>query len=94
MAKKVQHGFKLKHNEPFMFYGDKGEYEIPPLEKLAYDDWKDMAGILTGNRGDTKMILDSYKEFFLRICPDLEKEEIGDNQWLQFGSAYLESMGE
>lgn len=94
MANKVRHGYKLKHNEPFIFYGDNGDYEIKPLEKLEYDDWKDLAGVLTGKDSDTKTILESYKEFFLRICPDLEKEEIGDNQWLQFGSAYLESMGE
>ena len=92
MAKKK--GFKLTHHDPFVFYGDKGEHEIPPLEKLTFDDWKDVAELVSNDDTDTKLILDSYKEFFLRICPDLGKEEIGDNQWLQFGSAYFTSMGE
>lgn len=92
MAKKK--GFKLTHHEPFVFYGDNGEYEIPPLEKLTFEEWKDVAELVTHDDTDTKLILDSYKEFFLRICPDLANEEIGDNQWLQFGSAYFTSMGE
>lgn len=84
--------FKLKKHEPFIFEGEKGEYELPPLEKLAYDEWKDIAGLANG--AEPKQMIDAYKEFFLRICPDLANEEIGDNQWLQFGSAYFESMGE
>lgn len=90
MAKK--NSFKLIHHMPFTFEGDHGTYEIPPLEKLAYDEWKDVAALANG--ADAKQTLDAYKEFFLLICPNLEKEEIGDNQWLQFGSAYFESMGE
>ena len=84
--------FKLTHHEPFVFEGLKGSYEIPPLEKLTCDQWKDVAELSTG--ATTKQTLDAYKAFFLLVCPDLENEEIGDNQWLQFGSAYFESMGE
>ena len=89
----AKNSFKLKHHEPFTFEGVHGKYKIPPLEKLTYDDWKDVASLSSGEV-DAKQMLDSYKEFFLRIVPDLGKEEIGDNQWLQFGSAYFESMGE
>lgn len=92
MAKKK--GFKLTHHEPFTFIGDNGEYEIPPLDKLTYEDWKDVAEITAGKSADTKQILDGYKDFFLKVCPDLKNEEIGDNQWLQFGTAYFEAMGE
>ena len=86
-------GFKLVHHDPFMFYGDNGEYAIPPLEKLAYNDWKDVASLADKDVGMEAM-LDAYKAFFLAVCPELEDEDIGDNQWLQFGSAYFESMGE
>ena len=93
MAK--QKRFKLVHHEPFVFEGDKGEYSIPPLEELTYDDWKEVAGLLTDtSKTDTKKLLDSYKSFFLKACPDLAEEAIGDNQWLQFGSVYFEAMGE
>lgn len=88
----AKNSFKLTHREPFIFEGDNGEYTIPPLEKLSYDQWKDVAALANG--ADTKKILDAYKAFFLLVCPELSNEEIGDNQWLQFGSAYFESMGE
>ena len=88
MAKK----FKLKHHEPFIFEGDNGKYEIPPLEKLSYEQWKDVAELANG--ADTKQMLDAYKAFFLNVCPELGNEKIGDNQWLQFGSMYFEAMGE
>lgn len=88
----AKNSFKLTHHEPFIFEGDNGEYTIPPLEKLSYDQWKDVAALANG--AGTKEMLDAYKEFFLEVCPNLKNEEIGDNQWLQFGSAYFESMGE
>lgn len=87
--------FKLVHHEPFIFEGDNGEHRIPPLEQLTYEDWKDVAELLAGTgKTDTKKLLDSYKSFFIKACPDLADEEIGDNQWLQFGSVYFEAMGE
>ena len=86
--------FKLTHHEPFVFEGDKGEYEIPPLEKLTYDQWKNVAAIATGAEVDPGVLLAAYKAFFLKVCPELESEEVGDNQWIQFGSAYFEAMGE
>lgn len=92
MAKKNR--FKLSHNEPFFFEGDKGEYEIPPLDKLTYEDWKTVAELTNKKDVDTGVVLDAYKEFFLRICPELENEAIGDNQWFQFGTAYFRAMGE
>ncbi len=84
--------FVLKSHPAFTFVGEKGEYEIQALDSLAYDDWKEVASL--GNSNDIKKILDAYKEFFLRVCPDLAQETIGDNQWLQFGNAYFEAMGE
>lgn len=92
MAKKKR--FKLTHHEPFVFEGDKGEYEIPPLEKLTYAQWKDVAAIATGEEVDPGVLLVAYKAFFLKVCPELENEEVGDNQWIQLGSAYFEAMGE
>ena len=87
--------FKLVHHDPFIFEGDNGVYEIPPLEQLTYDDWKDVAELLAGtSKTDTRKLLESYKSFFLNACPDLANENIGDNQWLQFGSMYFEAMGE
>lgn len=87
--------FKLVHHEPFIFEGDNGEYQIPPLEQLTYDDWKDVADLLTnGAKTDTKKLLDAYKTFFAKACPELENESIGDNQWLQLGSVYFDAMGE
>lgn len=88
----ARNSFKLKHHEPFTFEGDKGTYKIPPLEELAYEDWKDVAGLTRGS--DMKKTLDAYKAFFLRVCPDLEQEAIGDNQWLQLGGIYFRAMGE
>lgn len=84
--------YKLKHHEAFEFEGDKGTYTIPPLEQLAYDEWKGVASLANG--ADARQMLEAYKSFFLAICPELKEEEIGDNQWLQFGTAYFESMGE
>lgn len=84
--------FTLKTHEPFTFIGKNGTYEVPPLEELTYDEWKDVAELANG--ADNRRILEAYKAFFLAICPDLANEKIGDNQWLQFGSAYFESMGE
>ena len=90
MAKKR---FKLTHHEAFIFEGDKGEYEIPPLEQIPYRDWSKVAALI--NEGDvTENLLDECKALFLKVCPDLENEEIGDNQWLMFGNAYFEAMGE
>lgn len=86
--------FKLKHHEPFIFEGDNGSYSIPPLEELTYDQWKGVASVSTNADADARIILAAYKTFFLEVCPDLENEKIGDNQWLQFGSLYFESMGE
>ena len=91
MAKK--HKFKLVHKEPFIFEGDNGELTIPALDSLAYDDWKDVAALTDGD-ADMKQLLDAYKAFFLRVCPELGEERIGDNQWLQLGSMYFEAMGE
>ena len=82
----------LKHHDPFVFQGDEGTYKIPPLEELSYDSWKDVAALANG--ADPRQILDAYKAFFLDVCPDLAKEKIGDNQWIQFGSKYFDSMGE
>lgn len=92
MAKK-KNEFRLVHYEPFVFVGDNGSYKIPPLDRLTYEDWKEVAE-LTTNNATTKQMLKAYKAFFLGVCPELSNEQIGDNQWLQFGSAYFESMGE
>ena len=92
MGKKVK-TFKLKHNDPFVFEGDHGTYEIQPIEAFSYDSWIGVAEASTA--GDTKAMLEAYKDFFLKVaCPSLDAEQIGDNQWLQFGNAYFESMGE
>lgn len=90
---KSKNVFTLKSHDAFRLIGKNGEYEIPPLEELTYDQWKDVAELADG-KADNRRILDAYKAFFLAVCPELENEKIGDNQWLQFGSAYFESMGE
>ena len=92
MAKK--NSFKLRHHEPFTFEGDHGTYEIPPLERLSYEQWKDVAVVSTNADAKPEIVLTAYKEFFLNVCPDLKGEDIGDNQWFQFGNLYFESMGE
>lgn len=86
--------FKLTHHKPFIFEGDNGKYEIPPLEELTYDQWNEVATTTMNANADPRVILAAYKTFFLKVCPELESEKIGDNQWLQFGNAYFESMGE
>lgn len=85
--------FKLVHHEPFIVDGEHGEYTIPPLDKVAFADWKDVAALADG-KATMEQMLTEYKAFFLRVCPDLADEEIGDNQWLQLGGAYFEAMGE
>lgn len=85
--------FKLKHHDPFIIDGDNGEHAIPPLEKIAFTDWKDVAALADG-KATMEQMLAEYKAFFLKVCPDLEDEQIGDNQWLQLGGAYFEAMGE
>lgn len=90
---KKRETFKLKHKEPFAVECDGGTvYEIPPLDRLAYEDWADISQL--GDDADTKMVIDTYRAFFLRVCPDLEGEDIGDNQWVILGRGYLEAMGE
>ena len=84
--------FKLTHREPFPVECENGTYEIPPLDRLAYEDWADVASLRDDT--DTKQMLEIYKSFFIRICPGLAQEDIGDNQWLILGTAYLEAMGE
>ena len=89
-----QKKFKLKRHDPFIVEGDHGDHEIPPLEKLSYEQWKEVAAISMNSESKPGIILAAYKEFFLRVCPELADEEIGDNQWMQLGAAYFEAMGE
>ena len=89
---KKKSAFKLTHKEPFAVECEGGTYDIPPLDRLSYDDWADVASLTDDT--DRKQMLETYKTFFVRICPDLAGEDIGDNQWLILGSAYLEAMGE
>ncbi len=90
----MKNEYKLTHHEAFKFVGDKGTYEIPPVDKLEYDTWSGIAMMFDGRKTDVKKMLDNYKAFFLNVCPDLAAEDIGDNQWLQFGNAYFKAMGE
>ena len=82
----------LTHKEPFTVKCENGMYNIPPLDRLKYDDWADIATL--SDDTDRKQMLEIYKAFFIRICPDLAGEDIGDNQWLILGSSYLDAMGE
>ena len=84
--------FRLTHKEPFTVECENGTYDIPPLDRLSYDDWADIASLRDDT--DRRQMLEIYKAFFCRICPGLKDEDIGDNQWLILGTAYLEAMGE
>lgn len=84
-------GFKLTKHEPFVIEGVHGSYEIPPLENLEYEDWKGIAE--ASQQSDFKKKLDAFREFFIRICPDLEKEGLADNQCMALGTAYMMDMG-
>lgn len=86
-----QNTFKIKHNDPFIVEGENGKYEIPPLEKIPYCEWSDVAAVL--NEDVSQKMLDTCKDFFLKICPNLKNEEIGDHQWIQLGTMYFETMG-
>lgn len=83
--------FKLKKHDPFVIEGEHGKYEIPPLDSLEYDAWKDMA---TASKGDVKTQINACKAFFLGVCPPLANENIGDYNWMIIGKKYLEIMGE
>lgn len=83
--------FKLKKHHTFVIDGEHGSYKIPPLEQLPYDVWK---GIANASKYDTKRQIDAFRDFCIGICPEIEKEEIGDYQWLIIGKKYLELMGE
>ena len=90
----AKHSYKLKHHKPFTFEGEAGTYEIPPMEKLPWEQLKGVAAVSMNADIDQDIVLAAYKEFFLNVCPELKNEDIGDIQWLQFGNAYFESMGE
>ena len=45
---KVKNTFNLSKHEPFTINTPSGSYEIPALETLAYDDWKDVATVSNG----------------------------------------------
>ena len=87
-----RNAFKLTHKEPFLVECEKEKHEIPPLDRLKYDDWADISQL--PEAADTKQVIDTYKAFFMRVCPSLESEDIGDNQWVILGKAYLKAMGE
>lgn len=89
---KVKNSFNLSKHELFTINTPSGSYEIPALETLAYDDWKDVAAVSNGK--DVRALIRAYKEFFLRVCPALVNEGIGDSQWVQLGNAYMAYMGE
>ena len=84
---------KLTYHEPFIVKAKGGEYAIPPLEDLEYEDWQIFEKFDNENL-TVKETIDTYKEFFTKICPGLANEKIADNQWGRIGSAYLEEMGE
>lgn len=89
---KVKNTFNLSKHEAFKINTPSGSYEIPALEALAYEDWKDVAAVSNGN--DIGALIRAYKEFFLRVCPALASEGIGDSQWVLLGRAYMTYMGE
>lgn len=84
--------FKITKHEPFEVEGVHGTYSIPPLEALAYEDWKGVAE--SSQSDDLKVKINAFRAFLLHVCPDLEKEELADNQCMALGTAYLSAMGE
>ncbi len=86
--------FKLTYHEPFVFDGANGEHVIPQLEKIPYEQWKDIGALGMKTETDPGALLSAYRDFFISVCPELADEEIGDNQWMQLGNAYFEAMGE
>lgn len=90
MGKKTT--YKLTHMDPFAVECDNGVHEIPTLDHLKYDDWADISQL--PGTADTKQVIETYRAFFLRVCPSLENEDIGDSQWVKLGKAYLQAQGE
>ncbi len=84
--------FTLTKHEDFTVNGTQGTYKFPPLETLTYNDWKDVVALVR-NGGKIPNQIVAYRDFFTKLCPEIEQEGLGENQWLQLGTAYFDYMG-
>lgn len=83
--------FVLQKPKAFTFAMEEGgrEYTLPPMARLTYEDIDIFAKIRDGGRNPgEQMIL--TKDFLLKYCPDLEKEDLGDVAYVQIFRAYSE----
>ena len=83
--------FVIKKPELFAIEGQKGNYTIPAMSTLDTDQ---MGGILTmvpETPAAEKVAI--AKDFILRMCPEIEKEELGDWGYFQIYMAYEKEQG-
>lgn len=78
--------FKLVKHYPFIVEGEHGNYEIPHPQKLDLDIVEPLVDMVEGKSMKERSKIS--KEFFLQVCPDLEKEEISDYDWLSLMNMY------
>ena len=80
--------FVLQKPKAFTFAMEEGgrEFTLPPMARLTYEDIDTFAKIRDGKNTGEQMIL--TKEFLLKYCPDLEKEDLGDVEYVQIFRAY------
>ncbi len=72
MAKVVN--YKIRKRPPYIIEGEKGEYQIPPAEKLDFED-----GLLfdkLNKEPDPIKRAEMAKSFLLKYAPALENEDI------------------
>ena len=80
-------GYQITDHEPYIITGKNGkEYQIPQLKGLGVDDFAQL--IKYNETDDVIEKIKICKEFFLKIAPDLEEEEIGDVEYFQIFQDY------
>lgn len=83
-------GYTLKQHEPYIITGKTGTiYEIPAVPNLSIDEIGYMVKFNETTDAVEKTKL--CKDFFLRIAPGLEDEDIGDMEYFMIFQDYNSS---
>lgn len=78
--------FKISRHEPFIVEGENGEHKIPHPEKFSIELMEELTKIDEDIPLADKVKI--IKGLFLQVCPDLEKEDMSDYDWLHLMSKY------
>lgn len=85
----MAYGYKAVKYKPFPIEGTDGEtYELPPVNKLSFEDMQAVNEFST-TQGDMVKSGDIAKTFILKFCPKLaDDKDFGPFDYLAAFSAY------